>query len=78
MLEVHPNIVASNVGRHRNDWGGLVELSNEMRCRNAIEVGHDDIHKHKVVLGTGVELINSFESVHLNCISARFPETVMC
>jgi hypothetical protein len=49
MLEIHRDVVASNVGCHGYN-GGSIELSDQMASRNAIEVGHNDVHQHQIVL----------------------------
>lgn len=59
MLEVHRNVVASNIGGHRDDWC-VVELPNQVARRNAIQVRHDDIHENQIILRAGVELVDSF------------------
>lgn len=69
MLEVHRDIIASYVRGHRDDRCLIVELSHEMCCRDSVEVGHDDIHQHQVVLGARIELVNSFETVKLYNVS---------
>lgn len=62
MLEIHGNIVAADIGGHRND-GCVVELSDEMCGGDAVQVGHDDIHKNQVVLGASIELVHGFQSI---------------
>lgn len=71
MLEIHGNIVTSDVRCHGNDWR-RVELSNKVASRNAVEVRHDYVHKHKIVLAAGVHLVDSFQSIKLDLVSCMF------
>lgn len=69
MLEVHANVIASNIGCHGDDGSGLIELSHKMSRGNSVEVRHDNVHQYEIILCTGVELIDSFKSVHLIRVS---------
>jgi hypothetical protein len=70
MLEVHRNVVTSNVGGHGDD-GSCVELSNQVACRYTIKVRHNNIHQDQVVLGSIVHFVDSFKSVKLGSVSAE-------
>ena len=59
MRKVHGNVVTSNIRRHGHD-GSHVKLSNQMACRNAIEVRHDNVHEHQIILRSSIHLIDSF------------------
>ena len=64
MCKVHRNVVASYVGGHCNYRGGI-ELTDQMARRNAIEVGHDNVHEHEVVLGAAADLVHGLEAIQL-------------
>ena len=64
VCKVHIDVVASNVGRHGDD-GGRIELSNQMTGRDAVEVGHDDVHQDQVIFGSAIHLVDRFQTVKL-------------
>lgn len=68
VLEIHGDVVAADVGGHGDDGGG-VELADQVTSRDAVEVRHDDVHEHEVVLGPGVHLVHRLETVKLERIS---------
>src|SRR5690242_5924214 len=68
VLEVHGDVVTSNVRCHGDDWRGI-ELSDQVAGRDSVQVWHDDIHKNQVVLRAGVHLVNRLESIKLHNIS---------
>ena len=70
MIEVHCDVVTSNVRSHGNDWG-LIHLTNQMTRGHTIKVWHDDIHKNKIISGALIDLVHSFQSVKLLLISIR-------
>lgn len=45
VLEIHRNIVASNVRGHCNDRC-VVKLANKMGGRDTVKVWHDDVHEN--------------------------------
>lgn len=57
MLEVHGDIVAPDVGGHGNDGSGI-KLSNQVASGDTVQVWHDDVHQHKIVLRAGVHLVH--------------------
>jgi hypothetical protein len=59
VLEVHRNVVTSNVGGHC-DNGRVVELADEVSRRNTIQVRHNDVHENQVILCPVVHFINGF------------------
>ena len=59
MLEIHRDVVAANIGSHSND-GRVIKLSNQMCCRDSVQIGHDDIHKDQIILGATIQLVDSF------------------
>lgn len=64
MLEVHLNIIASNVGRHGNDRR-TVKLSDKVTSRYTIQIGHYNVHENHVVLDTFLDFIHSFKAIKL-------------
>jgi hypothetical protein len=73
MLEVHRNVVASDVRCHGYN-GRVVELTDQMSCRNAVQVRHDNVHENQVVFPATVHLVDSFQSVQLRLLSADIDE----
>jgi hypothetical protein len=69
MLEVHRDVVASDVGCHRYNRSG-VELSNQVARGYAVKIWHNDVHQHQIVLRARVHLVYSFETVKLRIVSA--------
>ena len=59
MLEVHRDVIGSDVGSHGDDWC-RVELTDQMSRRDTVKVRHDDVHQDHVILGTSIEFIDSF------------------
>jgi hypothetical protein len=59
MLEIHGDVIVANVGRHRN-YGCAIKLANEVACRHAIEIRHNNIHQDQVILGSGSNFVDSF------------------
>ena len=47
-MKVHRDIVTANVRGHCND-GCLIKLSDQVAGRDAVQVGHDDIHENQIV-----------------------------
>lgn len=70
MVEIHGNIVAADVGGHGDD-GRVVELSNEMAGGNAVQVRHDDVHQHQIILRSRIHFVHGLETVKLARVSAR-------
>jgi len=68
MLEVHRDIVASDVRCH-GDYRRGVELSDQVASRNSIQVRHDDVHQHQIVFRASVHLVHSFQTVKLLRVS---------
>lgn len=64
MLEIHRDVVTSDVRRHGNDRG-MVELSDQVTSGDPVEIWHDDVHQHHVVFGSSVHLVHSLETVEL-------------
>lgn len=72
MLEVHRNVVASDVRGHGDDRS-IVELSDEMRGGDTIKVRHDNVHQDEVVFGSSVDFVHRFQPVQLNLVSITLP-----
>ena len=70
VLEIHGDVVAADVGGHGDDGCG-VELADQVTSRNAVQIRHDDVHEHEIVLRSGVHLIYSLETVKLGRISSH-------
>lgn len=68
MLEVHRDIVASNIRGHCHNWG-CVELPYQMASRDSVKVWHDDIHENQVVLRACIHFVDSFQSIELGTVS---------
>lgn len=64
VLKVHRDIITPDVRRHCNDRG-VIELSDQMACRDTVEIWHDDVHQYHVILGSCVHLVHSLETVEL-------------
>lgn len=64
MLEIHCNVVTTDVRGHGDDRC-VVELSDQMASRNTVKVGHDDVHQHKIVFCAGVHLVDCFQAIKL-------------
>ena len=73
MLEIHRNVITSNVGCHRYNGSG-VELSDQVASRNTIEIGHNDVHQHQIVLGACIHLVYCFKTIKLRIVSAGVSE----
>jgi hypothetical protein len=71
MLEVHRNVVASDVRSHSYNWR-VVKLPNEMCGRDSVQIGHDYIHKDKVVSRAAIQLVHRFQTVQLQHVSHTF------
>lgn len=69
MLEIHRDIIASYVGGHCDDRCLAVKLSHKVCCGYTVEVRHNDVHQHQIVLGARIELIDSFETIKLRDVS---------
>lgn len=65
VLKVHGNVVAADVRSHCYDWR-RVELADQVTCRYAVEVRHDNIHEHEVVFGPGIHFVHRLETIKLN------------
>lgn len=68
MLEVKLNIIASDVGCHSNDRRPI-KLTNEMTCRNSIQIGHYNVHKNQVIFGAVLNLVHSFQTIELQYVN---------
>lgn len=68
MVEVHRNVIASDIGGHCNDRG-LIKLPYQMTRRNTVQIRHDDIHQDHVVLRPGIHFVNRFEPIELQLFS---------
>ena len=68
MLEIHRDVIATNVRRHGNDRG-MIELSDQVASRDTVEVWHDNVHQYHVVFGSCVHLVHSLKTVELGTIS---------
>ena len=66
-MEVHRDIITTNIRSHSNDRG-LIELPYQMACRNAVQVGHDDIHEDKVIFGSSIHFVNGFQAIELRLL----------
>lgn len=64
MLKIHRDIVAPDIGCHR-DYGRMIELPDQMTRGDAIKIRHNNIHQDHVILRTGIHLVNCFQSIEL-------------
>ncbi len=64
MLEIHLNVIASNVGCHGNDRRP-VKLSDKVTSRYAIQIRHYNVHEYHIVLNTLLDFIYSFKAIKL-------------
>lgn len=64
MVEVKLNVITPDIRCHGDDRGAI-KLADKMAGRNAVQVGHDDIHKNQVVLGAVLDFVHSLESIEL-------------
>ena len=71
MSEVHFDIIASDIRCHSNDWR-RAELSYQVACGDTIEVWHNDVHKHEIVLCAGLYFVDSFQAVELEVVSPAY------
>ena len=85
MLEVHLDIITSNIRGHSNDRCAI-ELPDDVAGRNSVEVWHDDVHQDHIVLHTFVHLIDCFQTIKLyqisqvSCLSSmlNIPQCQLC
>lgn len=64
MLEIHLDIIASNVGSHGNDRR-TVKLPDKVASRYTIQIRHYNVHENHVVLDAFLNFIHSFEAIKL-------------
>lgn len=76
MLKIHRNVIAANIGRH-GDYRSIVELSDQVGSRYSVEVRHNDVHQDQIVLGAGVHLVDSLESIQLLQVRKAIPR-ILC
>ena len=62
MLEVHCNVVASDVRGHRDDRC-VIELTDEVCGGDAVQVRHDYVHEHKIIFRAIVELVHCLQAI---------------
>jgi hypothetical protein len=65
MLEVELDVVTSNVGGHGNDRSAI-KLADKMASRDAVQVGHNNIHQNKIVLRAALDFVDSFQTIELS------------
>lgn len=60
-MEIHLKILLIDIRRHGNDRRIRLHLADHSRCRDAIKLGHDNIHENQIiVVMLGVDFIHSF------------------
>ncbi len=64
MLEIHLDVVASDVGCHGNNRR-TVELSDEVTSRHSIQIRHYNVHQDHIVLDTFLDFVHGFEAIKL-------------
>ena len=64
MLEIQLNIITANIGGH-GDYGGSVELADQMAGGDPVQIRHDDIHQDQVVFGTTLDFIHRLQAIEL-------------
>lgn len=64
MLEVHLNIVRSDVRCHGNN-GGTVKLPYQVTSRYTVQIRHYNVHQDHIILDPFLNLVHSFQTVKL-------------
>lgn len=68
MLIVELNVITANIRGHGDNWSFRVELTDQMTGRHTIQVGHDDIHQNKIILGSTLHLVHSLQPIELEVL----------
>ena len=64
MLEIHLNVIASDVGGHGNYWR-TVELPDEVASRYSIQIRHDNVHQNHIVLDPFLDFVHGHQAIKL-------------
>lgn len=64
MLEIHLNVVASDIRGHGDNWC-TIKLSDQMTSRHPVQIRHDNIHQNHIILHTFLNFVHSFKTIQL-------------